>query len=221
MNNTLRIKTIFSLAWKTFKEKPARYIGITIALSVINMIIQFLGNKTNDRGFLLLSFLIVILSMVVSTFIKINTIKLSLLLVRKESLEGYTFWSFFANPKMKTFWQYIWAGLSYGIVLICGLLLLIIPGIFLGVRLQYTMFLVVDKNMTVWEAFKTSWNMTKGNFWNIFLFDVLAIICIILLFPLFFITVPVFYIAQAYLFNTLDNKVEDHMVVQPKELPTA
>jgi hypothetical protein len=49
------------------------------------------------------------------------------------------------------------------VTVIGGLILLIIPGIYFALRLSLAPYFLVDKNMGVMEAYKASWDATKGH----------------------------------------------------------
>lgn len=70
------------------------------------------------------------------------------------------------------------------VTVVGGLILLIIPGIYFGLRLSLAPYFLVDKNMDVMEAYKASWDATKGNVGKI-----LAIIGVYLLMILPIITI--------------------------------
>jgi len=67
------------------------------------------------------------------------------------------------------------AEIAYGIAVGIGLLFCIIPGIYLAVRWIFVPVLIVDKNVGFAEAFRTSWQMTDGNAWKLFLLGLVAI----------------------------------------------
>lgn len=56
--------------------------------------------------------------------------------------------------------------LLIGIVSMIGLLLFIIPGIFIWTRLSLAPFALINENAGVMGSVKRSWALTKGNFWN-------------------------------------------------------
>lgn len=61
------------------------------------------------------------------------------------------------------------AELVYGLIVTIGLCLFILPGIYLAVRLWYVPLLTATQGATFGEAFSRSWEITRGNFWNLFL----------------------------------------------------
>ena len=67
------------------------------------------------------------------------------------------------------------AALLVAIIVIIGFILLIIPGIIFACKLAFVPYLVVDRKMEGFEAIKSSWNMTNGHAWKVFLIYLLAI----------------------------------------------
>ena len=71
------------------------------------------------------------------------------------------------------------------VTVIGGYLLLIVPGIIFQLRLSLATYYLVDKNMSVMEAYKASWEATKGNLgkiWGLVGVKVIfAILCIIII----------------------------------------
>jgi uncharacterized membrane protein len=56
---------------------------------------------------------------------------------------------------------YFVAGLIYGILVFIGTLLLIIPGIYIAIRLQFFQALIVDEDAGIIESLQKSWDITK------------------------------------------------------------
>lgn len=84
-----------------------------------------------------------------------------------------------ARDILEVFKNYINAVLANvltGAIIIIGLVLLIIPGIFFACRLAFTPYLVVDKKMEAIEAVKESWRLTKGHGWKVFFIGVLGVL---------------------------------------------
>ena len=62
----------------------------------------------------------------------------------------------------------ILANLIVTALVILGILMLIIPGIIVGIRLVFVSYLVMDKDMEPMKAVEKSWQMTRGHGWEIF-----------------------------------------------------
>lgn len=83
-----------------------------------------------------------------------------------------SFSSMFHVPMMTVVkWFLLYIMLTY--IMLIGFMLLIVPGIYLMVRLYPAMFLLVDKDCGSLDAIKKAWRITKGRFWNIFLASLL------------------------------------------------
>ncbi|MDJ0625364.1 MAG: hypothetical protein QNJ31_03250 [Candidatus Caenarcaniphilales bacterium] len=54
------------------------------------------------------------------------------------------------------------ASILLSIAIALGLVFLILPGIFLGIKFQFTLWLIIDKQYRVFDALKKSWEMTDG-----------------------------------------------------------
>lgn len=73
------------------------------------------------------------------------------------------------------YWNAVLTALLVGIIVFIGFILLIVPGIIFACKLAFAPYLVVDRKMEVIEAIKSSWNMTNGHAWKVFLIGLLAI----------------------------------------------
>lgn len=88
-----------------------------------------------------------------------------------------------------------------------GLALLVVPGVYVAIRFQFTPYLIVDRGMGPIEAFKAAWSMTRGLGLELFLF-LLSIVGLNILgaVPLglgLLITVPVVFLAHAMVYRDL------------------
>lgn len=68
----------------------------------------------------------------------------------------------------RRYFQSIGVSLLVALIVIVGFIFLIIPGIFLSIKLSQTSFRFVEDNLGVIDAIKASWEDTKGHWWPIF-----------------------------------------------------
>lgn len=65
----------------------------------------------------------------------------------------------------------------YGLIVTVGIMLCIIPGIFLAARLLFMPIIVVDHpELSLEDVFRRSWNLTRGNFWRLLLAGILDLL---------------------------------------------
>jgi hypothetical protein len=87
----------------------------------------------------------------------------------------------------KSWFRMWWTRFLFGLVVVIGLLLLVVPGIYLLVRLFLIEPIVVQERVSGLTAFRRSFTLTEGRFWVLFrtgltlLFIVIAIACLIVL----------------------------------------
>jgi len=56
----------------------------------------------------------------------------------------------------------------YFLIIMFGSILLIIPGIFLSIKLFYSQYFILFENKGVIESFRSGWQIIKGNWWRTF-----------------------------------------------------
>jgi hypothetical protein len=77
-------------------------------------------------------------------------------------------WKMAYSKAKKHFWPLIWAAILVGIVVIIGFILLIIPGIYLGVLFGFYSFALVLEGKKGWSAAERSKQLVKGYWWAVF-----------------------------------------------------
>ena len=78
------------------------------------------------------------------------------------------------------FWKYLFGGILLILIVVAGLVLFIIPGIYLALRFVFVPVILIDKETTIKEAFKKSTDLTKGTKWKLLgLIIILALIQIL------------------------------------------
>ncbi|MDP2940002.1 MAG: hypothetical protein Q8O13_07990 [Candidatus Omnitrophota bacterium] len=144
---------------------------------------------------------------IVGIIIQIGLLKIGLLLSRDQKP---VVWELFSNGSL--FVKFILGYICYGLAVMGGFILLIIPGIILMIMLGMYGYLIVDKNMGPIESLKASRALTKGVRWQLFCFGALllllnlaGLLCLVV--GLFF-TIPASSIAMAYVYDQLRKQDE-------------
>jgi hypothetical protein len=99
------------------------------------------------------------------------------------------------------------ANLIVTVIVAIGFILLIIPGIFLAVKLCLVPFIVVDEGLGPFQAIEASWKRTSGYWWTLFLAGLLGIIVVIVGLILLIVgsipAIMLVYLAFASLFDAI------------------
>ena len=64
--------------------------------------------------------------------------------------------------------KYLVASVMYGVMVLVGLILLIVPGIYWALKYQFYKLLIIDKEMEPLEALRESARITRGHLWQLF-----------------------------------------------------
>lgn len=210
MTTKLSIKECLSAGWDKFKARPWFFVGTFVIYAVI----QGIMSAVLPEDSFLLTFLV---SLVVSTFLYMGLINIYLKGYENPASPSYKdFW----HPGQ--FWNYLGATVLVAIVVVIGLILLVVPGIILGLALSLTGYLVIDRNMKPIEAMKESMRLTKGNRLNLLgLGIVLAILTFIGAIPLFLgllVVAPITMLSGVHAYRTLSHGAAE-IVAAPAPSP--
>jgi len=156
------------------------YLGIVFGLSMVSNIIQaVLSSGQNPGEPTTASFVFLIIFQIVfqifTIFMQLGLARAGLNIVSgKQASIGMLFGE--GNKLIRA----ILASILYGIAVMIGFLLLIVPGIYIALRYGQFMTAIVDRDLGIMEAFDYSSSITTNNRMNLFLFWLLAIVAIII-----------------------------------------
>lgn len=110
------------------------------------------------------------------------------------------------------FFKYLVGTILYGLIILGGTILLIVPGIIWGIKFQFFSYFIVDKRLGPIEALKRSSAITKGAKWDLFLFDLLLLFInlagVIFLYIGSFATIPTTMVAMAFVYRKLEAEAD-------------
>ena len=217
----LDIGGCFSRGWELVKNNFWPTVGVT-ALVVIIMggINQIVGLLTRPamNGMILQhqvtpgAVLVIVLSTVVSapiyTIFTAGLLKYYLMLIRGEGAQiGDAFSGF--GPSIG---QLALLSVVQMILMLLGILLCVIPGIYLSVAWYFAMPLVIDRRMNFWAAMELSRKMVTRHLFMIFAFlivyGLLVIAGLIACCVGIFVTMPIGFAALMYAYETIFSRLQ-------------
>ncbi len=142
------------LAWMGF----SLLILLTPILILSLMMVAFISPVFIAIGYFMLY--------VFGLFACILPIKL-LLRYYDQGAEPFSLRLFLDQFSFKMILKLLGAAILFNLMIFAGLILLIIPGIYLLVKFSMVFFTLIDTNCGVIEAFRRSYQKTKNNFWRI------------------------------------------------------
>ena len=204
-----------SYGWKKTKEQFWLIAAVLVAYSAISVIISSIEKSHTLKDNLVFAISFFIISIIVGTILKIGLMKFFL-----NANEGNAqFGDLFSSHGV--FFTYFIGSIALGIIVVIGLVLLIVPGIIIGMMYFFTLFLIVDRNMEIMDAFKESAAMTKGSRWDLFGFTVIVglinILGAIALVVGLLVTIPITMFATIYVYKALLNAEIPMAPVAPLE----
>jgi uncharacterized membrane protein len=196
------VSEALSFGWQKVKENWTFFVPLGLIVLAIQSIPKLAGNRTQD---ITVSFLVTILVWLLRTVVDMGVIKISLKTVDGKKADWNDLFS--QTDRLKNF---LIGSIIYTLIVIGGLILLIVPGIIWAIKYSYFSYLIVDKNLEPMEAIRKSGQITDGHKMELFIFA-LALGGINILGALIFgigliITLPVSYLAYAYVYRKLSSK---------------
>jgi len=192
---------IFSFGWKKTKENFLFLLGILVIFALVSVLNGALQEAFRPQ-FGVLVFIIGIAFWLLNVLLELGYFKIVLKLIAGEKptyRQLYEHYPLFLN--------FLLASILMGLIILGGFILLILPGIYLAVRLQFVPILVADKGLAPIDAIKAGWELTRGKWMKVFVFDLLLIGLNILgalaLLVGLLVTIPMSSVSFAYFYRKL------------------
>lgn len=188
------IQEALSFGWTTFKKNIWLLIGLAITYLLAVVIISALDTITFGLA-----------SIAGSMILGMGGITIVLKFVDGQKPEILDLFRTY-----RPFLNYLAVSVLYTLLVMVGLVLFIVPGIYWALRYAYGPFLVVDRNLGPLQALKASSEITQGVKWNLLGFVIvlalLNFVGVILLLVGYLITAPITWIASAWVYRKLLNQ---------------
>lgn len=162
MSFTFSVRTALKKSWNLFAARPQFFMVLAFVMVVFSAFSD--SKKGGDPLNIALTALVVIASILWS-YVWIS-VSLAAVDGRNDVLNLRSISKHM--PSVRQFFALIGVGICVGIVVILGFVLLIIPGIYLLVRLSFSNTALVDREQGVVASMKYSWGLVKGKiFWTV------------------------------------------------------
>jgi uncharacterized membrane protein len=198
--------------WDTMKGNAGFFIVLIIVAALIENIPGAIGNFAKD--FPLISFLLFFIGWLLGFIVQMGLIKISLKFC--DGIRGKL------DDLLSSFdllWKFIASSIIYGLIVLGGTLLLVVPGIIWAVKFSLFPYFLVDRGMGPIEAIKASGEATQDTKMHLFLFGlilgVLNIAGALVLLVGLFATIPTSMVAYAYVYRTLSGETESTVEAAP------
>lgn len=160
----------FSKAWDLAFSDFWPFFAVILLVGIIDFVSSVFSSGNNFHiGLFVIS---MVLGFFISRPIKMSSDWVFLKAARKDDYEILDMFSVFK----RNYWNAVGASFLSLLFVGLGLILLIIPGIIIGIRLVFVPYLVIDKKLGAMAAIKASWEMSRGYSWKIFGMSLLSIL---------------------------------------------
>lgn len=204
MEHKFTISEVFSTSWKSLKEQIWVLVGLFIGYMILSMMLSMFVMPA--QGSITGSVIVNLLLWIFGGIFMLGYLKNIF-----QALDG-------EEPQFSAYGQqarkiitYLITSLLVSLAVIIGTAFLIIPGIYLALRLQYSLTFIVEENTGIIDSIKRSWEITQGQVIKLLLLALtmigIAIVGIILFGIGILVAVPLIYTMYCYSFrklNTLD-----------------
>lgn len=215
MNTIFSIKEAYKWAWQRFKEH-FQFLAITvIVLVLVSILLDSLAGGKHDQNIF-----VVLIQVIFGVISAVGAIRISLNIHNNVKPQVQDFYI-----TIGIFWRYLVVQIASSLLIVLGLVLLIVPGLYILSRLQLALFVLVDdKPEKPLDALKKSWNMTKGVTGKMFLL-VLSLVAINIIGAIPFglgllVTIPISFLSLAFVYKKLEGGVVENPPLENPKSPT-
>ncbi|KAF3362235.1 hypothetical protein PHSC3_001202 [Chlamydiales bacterium STE3] len=208
------IREAFKEGWEGWKKHWALLIAV--------LAISFFLSTAPDIGvaifkdFYVIMFLLRILGTLISFYVFLGLIHLSLKITKGESVSLIDFFDIFPY-----FIRFFMGSLLYNLAIAVGLVFFIVPGIIVSLKFVFFPYFIIEKGLGIIDSFKESNKAVYGSKKKLLLFCLLSsfvsflgALCFIVG---LFIAIPVVSIAHASIYKKLCGQLEELPLITQSE----
>jgi len=190
--------------WNTMMSNPGFFVVLLIVVGLIYVLPEII-RKSMEGNNPALTVPLGLVSAVLQIIIGMGLIRISLRFCDNQKGEFADLFSC-----LPLFFKYLFGSILYGLIVLAGIILLIIPGIVWAIKFMFFSYLIIDQGAGPIDSLKRSAAITAGAKWDLFLFGLLLLAVNLLgtlaLLIGLFATIPTSMVATAYVYRKLLGK---------------
>jgi len=206
---TLTVKESLTHGWNTFKSRPWIFVQVGIllflinaAISLVQSVLEYMGGAEGSIPAIIFGLISMVIGIGTSFLISMG--ETAFFLRAHDDTATVSFKDLW-HPH--PFWKFAGVSVLSGLMILVGFILLIVPGIILGVMLMFVGYVVIEEKLGPVDAIKRSMALTKGNRWKLFQLALalllLNILGLLALLVGLFVTIPVSFMATVHAYRAL------------------
>lgn len=205
------VRSVYREAKVYFKRHFYYFFSAFLFIGIVNIALSAISPSAEEYSSLSLmaiggvvAVLISIVGVFIQMYLQMKVMKATLSVVRDPDYVPQ-FQNFFVREGdgRTIVWRFFLTSILVGFFVLGGFILLIIPGIYIAIRMSFAVYILVDKKCRPMEAIRASWELTRGNFWKIFRFALITGFFFLITFIAFIVTIPLMQVMQITLYNRL------------------
>lgn len=161
--NLISVGEILSTGWKEYKSDWKQLFEISIRFlfaGLIQLAFAFVADRmTGDASLAMLTIGTIIAYVIIFQTMIVLT---DYVLQREDGAKGKARWKL----GFSLFWSYIWINILVGLATLGGLILFILPGIWLSVLFGFATFVLIDEKKKGTQSLARSAELVKGRWWK-------------------------------------------------------
>lgn len=200
--------------WRKLWENVGPMLLAGLLVLVVTGLVTWFTLATEDNAWV--RFLAGVVEFLVGAIIGMGWIRIALLITRGEPVEGT---DVFRTGRYLI--AYIIGSVLFGLMFAVGLVLLIIPGIWVALTFGFFTWIIVNHNVDAIASLQRSYELTKGHKWDLLGFFVVLFLLNILGLIVFvvgvIVTAAISLLATAYVYRRLEGDPVDVPTIGPAE----
>lgn len=197
-------RAAINFGWESMKKNFFFFVVLLLIVTAVNMVPGIISGMFERGNGAILGFLATLIGWALQLAVSLGLIGIALKIHDKKKVSYKNLFDYFTLVI-----PYFFASILYGLIIVAGFILFVVPGVIWAIKFRYYTYFMVDKNFGPIRALKASAKITTGSKWNLFLLGLLlALINIagaLLLLVGLFATVPLSMMAEAYVFRRLSS----------------